>query len=879
MANIQRTRAEAILDRVRGASDPLRIKLQDKVLPIKRMQEQIERELGIPISEPLNLYMAEANYHGIVGERSADLRDRFVEPLIERMNALNVDSVTLNKYLIARHAPERNAEILKRDPKNSMGSGITDSQAAQDMQDIAPQRQALEELARIIDKHLKRVRKQMVADGLISNETLMAWEAMFKFYVPLRGFETDEETDMMARIGRGFDVRGKESKAALGRLSKSDSPLAYILMQSEQAIVRGEKNRVARTLLRMVQTFTDPEIWTIAKAKMERRLNPKTGLVEFYAVPPAFSRAENLFAVKIGGKVTWVEVHHKGLARALRGATQGSTEGIIRAMYRLARGYSMLVTSYSPEFVPTNWMRDIELALVNISDVNNKPAGVRRQIIKDAVSAKTIRGILTAIRDPSSSKEYAKWFEEYRHAGGKISFLGLNEISEIKRDIDSRLKAVGRSKLNPWELAKKTARAIDILNTAVENSTRLSAYIALRKGGVSKSRAAFIARELTVNFNRKGEWSTGLNTAYLFFNAAAQGTMRLAQGVAKSKLTRRAIYMMAALGAAQDIINSFLSPEDDDGEKIYDQIQPWVKERNIIIANPWNEGDFIYIPLGYGINVPYLAGQNFVAMMRGVKKPLDAAIEMGIAALSSFNPLGTAPNISQLITPTLADPIVQWEQNTTWYGGHIRPTIYDKNKPMSETYFRSAPEWAKSMTKWLNEMTGGNVGKSGWLDISPEMVEHYVEFAGGGIGKFIANSVQTAEKLINGEEIPPEEIPMARRFYGSQDTAKAKRGLFYESYDEVDAAHFEVNQLKKVGEQKAAQEAIARNRPLLQAYKRLTAIRKELRNLDDRREQIRGQSDLSQDEKRRQLDAVDTREQGILRSATQIYGDAKRQME
>ena len=120
---------------------------------------------------------------------------------------------------------------------------------------------------------------------------------------------------------------------------------------------------------------------------------------------------------------------------------------------------------------------------------------------------------------------------------------------------------------------------------------------------------------------------------------------------------------------------------------------------------------------------------------------------------------------------------------------------------------------------------------------------------------------------------------MARRFYGSQDTAKAKRGLFYESYDEVDAAHFEVNQLKKVGEQKAAQEAIARNRPLLQAYKRLTAIRKELRNLDDRREQIRGQSDLSQDEKRRQLDAVDTREQGILRSATQIYGDAKRQME
>ena len=872
--SVQRTRAERVLDRVRKVTDPTRVKIQDRVLALKRIQQQIERETGIRIPESLDVYTAEALYHGKAGERLNDLRTGFVEPLIEKMRETGVDAKTLDDYLYARHAPERNAEILKIDPKQPAGSGMTDAEAAQVMTRLRPQQTALTELSRMVDRLVKDTRDAMVRDGLIDRATADVWATKYPSYVPLRGFETDEDSEAHARIGRGLDVRGKESQAALGRRSKSDSPLAYVIMQAEQGIIRGEKNRVARTLLRMVQTFTDPDIWQAAKAEIRRRINPKTGMVESYAVPPAFSKADNLFAVKVGGKTTWIEINHEGVARALRGASFGDSGGIARAAFRLARGYSMLVTSYSPEFVPTNWTRDLQTALINVGDIQAKPAGIRRQIIKDALSVKSIRGILSAMRDPNSSKEYAKWFEEFRHAGGKISFLALNDIAEIKADIDSRLKAADRSRANPWELLKTFGRGVDTLNTAVENSVRLSTYIALRKAGISQSKAAFVARELTVNFNRKGELSTWLNTAYLFFNASAQGTMRIAQGVVRSKSVRRAVMGLAVTGAVMEMMNAFLSPDDDDGEKVYDKIPDWIKERNLILMNPWGEG-YAMIPMPYGFNVFYNAGQQMTAVMRGKRKPLEAALTVAASAWDSFNPLGMAASFTQFVTPTLIDPFIQSDENLSWFGTPIMPfKPPGSHKPDAETYFRSVPDSAKAVAKWLNEFTGGNVGKPGLIDISPETIEHFTEFAGGGLGRFAVNLEQTVEKFIAGEEIEFPEIPFARRFYGSQMTSGALRGRFYEMWNEADAARYEIATLAKTGQSEELKAARERNAPLLRAHGTLKGAKKAMDEIDDRRDAINARSDLPAAEKRKLLDGLDIREKGILKQAMTAWGKA-----
>jgi hypothetical protein len=48
-----------------------------------------------------------------------------------------------------------------------------------------------------------------------------------------------------------------------------------------------------------------------------------------------------------------------------------------------------------------------------------------------------------------------------------------------------------------------------------------------RKAGLSRDKAAELAKNLTVNFNKSGEWGTVANSLYLFFNASVQGTSRL----------------------------------------------------------------------------------------------------------------------------------------------------------------------------------------------------------------------------------------------------------------------------------------------------------------------------------------------------------------
>src|SRR3990167_3462489 len=149
-----------------------------------------------------------------------------------------------------------------------------------------------------------------------------------------------------------------------------------------------------------------------------------------------------------------------------------------------------------------------------------------------------------------------------------------------------------------------------------------------------------------------------------------------------------------------------LSPDEDDGEPAYDKIPDFVKERNLILMNPWGDG-YVMIPMPYGFNVPYNAGQQITAVMRGKRKPLEAALTVAASAWDSFNPMGMAASFSQFISPTLFDPFIQTTENQTFYGGPIYPfRPPQSHKPDAETYFKSAPEMAKSVAKWLNETTG-----------------------------------------------------------------------------------------------------------------------------------------------------------------------------
>lgn len=866
-------RARRLMGRAGNLLDRARVKIQDRALPIRRYQEAVEAETGIKLPLNLDVYVAEALYHGKAGERLIDMQRDSVEPMIEMMRAESIAMDEMGDYLYARHAAERNAAIAEIDPTRTDGSGMSDVEAGQVLSRVraSGKQAAYDRIAGMVDAMIEETRKELLRSGLIDRATFDQWQTQYAHYVPLRGFEAGNDTDVeRPRTGRGFDVRGPEAYRALGRRSKADNPIIYAVLQGQQAIVRSEKNRVAKTLLRAVNAHPNPGVWKVYKGEVKRRLNPDSGLVETYYVPPAFVHRDNLFAVKVGGKTSWIEVKHPALARALRGVGTDLQNAVVRSMVKVARIYSALQTQWNPQFVLTNMARDLETALVNVSDVEDVPAAVRRKILKEALALKSIRGILSALRGNKRS-EYAVWFDEYRRAGGKVSFIDTNDVQRIRRRIETSLRA-GRIRRG----IRGVANLVEDLNTSVENGVRLSVYVHMRKAGISQARAAFVARELTVNFNRKGEWGPALNALYVFFNASAQGTVRMAQALVKSKKARYAVAGIFGVGLALDLINSLMAGDDDDGENAYDKIPEWERERNIIIMIPGdpNHG-YIKWPMAYGYNVPFVAGQQLMATLRGIRKPLDAAGTVAATAFDSFNPIGSAPSVAQFLSPTLTDPLVQEAENRTWYGAPIKPQKFNRRLPDSENYFASAPWWAVDLSKTLNSLTGGSPGRSGMIDVSPETFEHYVDFVTGGAGRFVMHGLNTGERVVTGQEWLPEKTPFVRAVFGKA-TSESRLRDFYDAWDEIDGAHYEVAQLNKAGEREEAADVRQQYVPELRAHGAFKAANKQLGELRKERGAVQQNRKMSEVERERRLNRVRERENAIVLRALKVYSRVKK---
>jgi hypothetical protein len=415
------------------------------------------------------------------------------------------------------------------------------------------------------------------------------------------------------------------------------------------------------------------------------------------------------------------------------------------------------------------------------------------------------------------------------------------------------------------------ADLVEDLNTAVENGTRLSAYIAMRKGGVAADRAAYVARELTVNFNRKGEMGPAINAAYIFFNASVQGSVRMVSAVMRSKPLAYAVAGIAMAGFWLDIINSLMAGEDDDGRNAYDKIPAWLKERNIIVMIPGTR-DYIMLPMAYGYNVPFVAGHEAAAVLRGKRKPLDAAIAVTGSIIDMFNPLGTVGSIYQMAAPTILDPGIQILENATWNGQRIFPPKYDDRQPDSELYNANTPKRYLVIAQWLNDVTGGSMGRPGYIDVSPETLEHYAEFMTGGVGKFLMNAWDTGSTVLSGEEWRAEETPFVRRLFGKIGTS-SRRHEFYEAWDKVDQTHYEVEKLQKNKDRAGAQAVRAERAAELKAYPILKGTYDTLKTMRKQRDKIRLNEAMPEAEKKARIEALMERENALVVKALQRYGE------
>ena len=874
------------------SKDWFKRKLQDKFAPIKDMQANIEDATGRELPEDQNAYRAEELFYGKTENDLNKMEKNHVKPLVDAMTSNNIDSAELDQFLIAKHARERNAHIASINPEmQDGGSGMTNAEADAILSRYEQEGKlrGLEAAASEVYKITQKRRELMRDAGLEDESLLDVWDATYEFYVPLKGYAEDSEGNSVAKTGSGFDIRGKESMRAMGRRTIAESPTAHAIQDLSATIIRSRKNEVGRTFLKMVEENPNPDIWEVFtedNPDTERRI--VNGEVKENQPIDMRSRKDDYFSVKVDGQSKYIKLKDKDglLMKAMKNMGPEQMNTFTRSMSEVTRWLSMVNTSLNPEFTVTNFTRDIQTALFNalaeqdLTDGKVKDKAIAMKMIKG--SGKAVKSLWqhSAGKLDEADPMY-KWIEEFLSDGAKTGYFDSKEVDKIGTDLADLLDmANGTNKGKLLKAKHKIGDFIENVNGGIENGVRLSSYIEARKAGVTREKAASFAKNLTVNFNRKGEIGTFLNSLYMFFNAAVQGNANFARAIITPKVdevTGKKSLNMAQKVAVGISLASFgwaalmreMAGDDEDDVPYWDKIPKGVRERNFIIPKTlWGgePGEYLKIPLPYGYNIFYNLGDAAEAAINSdTRKTGDLAAEMALSVYASFVPLGSpvgdngAESAFLAGTPTIGKPLIEIALNKNFFGG----PIYRENNPYgaqlrdSQMSMRSTGEAYKWMTGFMNDVIGDGrsykvKGESPWYDVSPDSIEHLVEFSLGGLYRFGSRIYDNVAKSAQGGDLDSTDIPFARQLNGKVQPY-ADITQFYEARQQLKNIDAEMDSLR--GKERLEFRKEYGDKLRLQSL--MSSLDKRMKQLRKQRDRVEINESLSYEEKEKRLQKIE----------------------
>jgi predicted RNA methylase len=818
-------------------------KLQDKHVDTKRVVEAIKNEIG-RIEDAWDPYLQEELFHGKTAKQTTDFLKDELRPLLEDMDKRKISLQDFEEYLHNRHAKIRNEFIATRNPEMpDGGSGLFNAEIDKYMValDANPKlKKNYEELADKIDGIVKGTQDLLVSSGLEKPETIIAWRDKLPFYVPLnRDKDELDYVNATSGMGQGFAVSGKFSKAATGSLKTVADIIGNIALQRERAIVRAEKARVGRALYALAITNPNPNFWmpinpdaiknkkklyaemvamgmspadaqNIIKEPKVASIDSTTGLVR-YDVNAALRKSDNVMPVRINGEDRYVFFNPgnpsaKRMVESLKNLDVNQMDEALNGVAEITRFIAAASTQYNPVFGAFNFVRDVQSAAINLSST---PIADRKlQVATDSMVA--VRAIYRDLRGKgATTPEMKKWidlFEQFQQAGGQTGFREQFSRGKGKETIVAR--ELGRLDRGN---AKKAAYAVfDWLsdyNDAMENAVRLAAFKAALDQGLTVDRAASVAKNITVNFNRKGANAPTVGALYAFFNASVQGSARLIETLftkdkdGKMSLSPAGKKIIAGgmfLGVMQTALLAMAGFGPDDPPE-------WIKSKNLII--PTGDGKYLTIPMPLGFNVfpnvgrivaEYMMVQS--GAMKGKRDLKKTITYIGSSILNSVNPLGSS-TFAQTMSPTAIDPLVAaFAENKDAFG---RP-IAKEDQALAPTpgYTRSrdsANVLFQGLAYGLNYITGGGEKDIGLFSPTADQLSYITGQYTGGVGKLVVQTGEYIKGKVIGEEMQPYQVPIAGKLYGDINTPAAISGKFYDNIIQMSKHESIIKEMKGKG--------------------------------------------------------------------------------
>lgn len=835
---------------------------------------------------------------------------------------------SVGEYLHAAHAKERNAAIAKINPQyRDGGSGLTDAQADAILARYRGVRgfSLFERLAADFRGITDLTRSKLLGAGIISKETADAWRTAYSRYVPLKG--GPEGSAQPSGTGPGISVAGRQRRA-LGHALRDENIVENIWRDHERAIALGHKQEVARALREFLRqanhsrigTEGQPEkravlaqgwvhqVWiegsplgafqsyNEARAAMAQDSLDTGRALSKYAVRHQMADqsvvymgrpmlADNEVALYEDGQLVRLQLNDELLARAARNLGVDAANGLLKMGQSFNRWLSSAYTGYNPEFILTNVARDMTAGTINLTGKYGiKTAG--RALAAYPGAVKALVNYLRTGSDPL--------IERYRAAGGSTGAAYLSDLERIGSDIKRVFQDLqgaretwaggdraGAVRVAAADKVRLLGGWIEKMNQVGENALRVATFKTLLDAGKSEAEAARAAGEVTVNFNRKGELTAQLGGLYLFFNPSVQGTKIMWDALFRGPHRHQAQALAGGLALLAFSIAQSARGGSDDDEKRWQRIQSYTKDRNLVI--PIGQ-ELLTIPVPYGYGAFWSLGNILSDLMSG-EDGVKAGIRLASTVFEQFSPIGnpfagdeaSAENLLTFL-PTAIKPAMSVAMNRTELGRPVMPEVkaWEPGQPDSRRMWRSTQGtmWERA-AEAMNRWSGGDRYQGGLVDVSPETLKLIWTTFAGGAGQFATDAANLPIMMYQGagETIKPREIPILRRFFKTA-TIQDARAVFNAQAGAIQEALATFNAARRDRNFEAARDIQSEHRELLALGRTLRSAQQAVRARRQMEDEI-GRSDLPLAEKRRQLDALEQKEEAIYSKFHDLFLAAK----
>lgn len=757
-----------------------------------------------------------------------------------------------NEYM--RTQAEQNGEYSDRDfagltTLTGMDE-VADAEAeAQQMVDDYENAHDTADLWEKVNAVSKAILKKSYECGMMSKETFDKVSDMYEFYIPLRGFDEKTSAEAYAYLSHKHSAFNAPIKKAGGRSSKADDPFANLESMAEAAIMQGNRNKLVKQRFLnfalnhpsdlvsvsdlWVEYYAVTDEWkpvfpdniesTDTPKEVEQKMQDFETKMEAlaqndparykkgkdaigipYRIVESRDMRQHQVVVKRGGRDYVITINaNPRAAQALNGQTNpdndmsGAIGAILRAGEKINRQLSAFYTTRNPDFIVSNFMRDM-LYTNTMTWIRESPNYALR-FHRNYMYANPVRikQLLAKHRKGTldMGNKTEAMFHQFMMNGGETGYANVRDIEQHKNDIRRELeKSNGKIPVKKaWDWL---GERFDEYNRAVENCARFAAFMTSREMGRSIDRAIYDAKEISVNFNKKGSGSKFLNataqtrvgnasafvsgigrSGFVFWNAAVQGTTNF--GRQMKRHPAKAFTGVAAMFLLGAIVAYLGGDDDEDDKNAYYNLPEYVRRSNIL----FRAGDsWISIPLPIEYRAFYGMGELMTSVLSGKEHLTGGEIAEAIAGQATqilpidFLEGGGGWNA---FVPSAFKPIVEaYVAEKSWTGMPLyKDTPFNKDMPEWTKAYKSANKYIVGLANVMNEATGGDPYTKGAIDLNPAKIEYMLNGYFGGVFGTIDKLSKTAETIAGDREYDPRSILLVNRLVKAGDERTEYRAV------------------------------------------------------------------------------------------------------